>query len=315
MSVQVSVIIPMHKQNKMTIRCLELLLHQVSESLLYEIIVVDNNPTENSITDLRQMASRHSNLRILDEPIPGAGAARNTGINAAQGELLIFLDDDIYVLPDHIQQHWQFHLQQTVPHCLVVQVQDQATITDCSALQSYVRARQATTTRKPASTQSVGMYLAAGNFSIPRSFIKTIRFKANGRYQYFDETFIKRQDGELGYRLEKAGVSFFFSSQIQARHSQTYTRHSFIRRAYLSGYFLQKIFAKHSDARQTIPSKNTKSSTINRLLLIISKTVYPLGVLLRFWTPWLLHKAVGMQLLYHSNRGYQDAYYDRAPYP
>jgi glycosyltransferase involved in cell wall biosynthesis len=311
MSVQVSVIVPVCNQSEITIRCLELLLHQVTESLLYEVIVVDNNSTDNPIVDLRHLTTNHSHLRILAESVPGAGAARNTGIKAAQGELLIFLDDDIHVQPDHIQRHWQFHQRQTAHCCLVVQVQDHATFVDSSALQSYVRTRQATTAREPDLGQSVGIHLASGNFSIRRSVLETVRFEANGRLQYFDETFTKRQDGELGYRLEQAGVPLSFTSHIQAEHWQTYTRQSFMRRAYLSGYYLQKIFAKHPEAVQTVPSRNTTSPFMNRLLLIASKIVYPVGSFLQSRTTWLLHRAVGMQLLYHSNQGFQDAHYGR----
>jgi glycosyltransferase involved in cell wall biosynthesis len=311
MSVEVSVIVPVYNPGDAIGRCLQPLLEQLPESPSHELIVVDNNSSDNTAVTLQQLAPRYPQLRLLFESVPGAGAARNTGIKSAQGELLIFLDDDVHVQPDHIQRHWQFHQQQTAHCCLVVQVQDHATFVDSWALQSYVRARQATTAREPDLGQSVGIHLASGNFSIHRSTLEAIRFEANGRLQYFDETFTKRQDGELGYRLEQAGVPLSFTSHIQAEHWQTYTRQSFMRRAYLSGYYLQKIFAKHPEAVQTVPSKNTTSPFMNRLLLIASKIGYPVGSFLQSQTTWLLHRAVGMQLLYYSNQGFQDAYYGR----
>jgi GT2 family glycosyltransferase len=53
------------------------------------------------------MTSAHGNLKLLVQANAGVATARNHGAEAARGELLIFLDDDIIVFPDHVTRHLQ----------------------------------------------------------------------------------------------------------------------------------------------------------------------------------------------------------------
>ena len=56
----------------------------------YEVIVVDNASTDGT----REVVERVSNLKYVYEPTLGLSQARNTGLKAAQGEYLAYLDDD-----------------------------------------------------------------------------------------------------------------------------------------------------------------------------------------------------------------------------
>jgi len=63
-----------------------------------EIIVVDNNTSEELSTDLHAYCSALTDkLRYFREPSPGLSAARHRGAAEARGELLTFLDDDVEV--------------------------------------------------------------------------------------------------------------------------------------------------------------------------------------------------------------------------
>ena len=64
-----------------------------------EIIVVDNGSTDGTAALLHAQPD----IRILHHPVRGPGAARNRGIQAAQGELLAFLDADDTWHPEKIQ--------------------------------------------------------------------------------------------------------------------------------------------------------------------------------------------------------------------
>lgn len=86
----VSVIIPHLNQLDAAERCLASLARQTYPADRVEIILVDNG----SSVDLSGLAARHPELRILHEPRPGPGFARNRGAELARGELLLFIDAD-----------------------------------------------------------------------------------------------------------------------------------------------------------------------------------------------------------------------------
>lgn len=59
----------------------------------FEIIIVDNGSTDNTRTVVESRLG-NSRLKYIFEPILGLSVARNTGANAASGEILAYLDDD-----------------------------------------------------------------------------------------------------------------------------------------------------------------------------------------------------------------------------
>lgn len=61
-----------------------------------EILVVDDGSTDNSLDILRSFGKR---IRVITQANAGAAAARNTGLQAAQGEYIAFLDADDLWLP------------------------------------------------------------------------------------------------------------------------------------------------------------------------------------------------------------------------
>jgi glycosyltransferase involved in cell wall biosynthesis len=86
----VSVIVPMHNSAKYIERCLDSLLRQTYSPTRYEIIVVDNNSTDDS----GLLVAKYPRIRLLSEPKQGSYAARNCGVKAADGQFLAFTDAD-----------------------------------------------------------------------------------------------------------------------------------------------------------------------------------------------------------------------------
>lgn len=93
---KVSIVIPHLNQPEFLARCLDALAPQVEAMGGVEAIVVDNGsrvlPTE--------VCGRFDWVRLIQEPVPGPGPARNRGIATARAPLLAFIDADCVAHPD-----------------------------------------------------------------------------------------------------------------------------------------------------------------------------------------------------------------------
>ena len=88
----VSVIIPAYNAETFLAEAIDSVIAQEYPSL--EIIVVDDGSTDLTAGVARRYGSR---VRLLRQPNGGIGSARNTGVDAANGDLLAFLDaDDVW---------------------------------------------------------------------------------------------------------------------------------------------------------------------------------------------------------------------------
>lgn len=92
-----SVIIPYYKRGETFERCLDTVVSQEYENK--EIIVVDNHSQD----DVQQrIRARRAEIKLIELPENGgACAARNAGVHAATGDILVILDDDAGFLSSH----------------------------------------------------------------------------------------------------------------------------------------------------------------------------------------------------------------------
>lgn len=65
----------------------------------WEILVVDNASTDDTLDVAREFASRCARARVVEEPELGLSAARNTGVRHATGKIIAFADDDSFPDP------------------------------------------------------------------------------------------------------------------------------------------------------------------------------------------------------------------------
>jgi glycosyltransferase involved in cell wall biosynthesis len=94
--VQVSVLICTYNRSTSLRQTLESLARvRVPETLRSELLVVDNSSTDSTEQVVRSIALPNMTARYLREPRRGKGYAYNTGIAAAQGDILICTDDDV----------------------------------------------------------------------------------------------------------------------------------------------------------------------------------------------------------------------------
>lgn len=87
---RLSVIIPFYNARGTLSRCLDAILLQHYPRTEYEVIAVDNNSTDGSADLVRHFRD----VIVLQEGKSGAYAARNRGVAASRGEVLVFTDPD-----------------------------------------------------------------------------------------------------------------------------------------------------------------------------------------------------------------------------
>ncbi|WP_135302501.1 glycosyltransferase [Haloarcula amylovorans] len=99
----VSVIVPVYDDPEGVDRTLQALTEQTA-STPYEVLAVDNGSTDRTPAVVASYCRDHPDLveLLVEDEIQGSYAARNTGIEQANGEILAFIDADMRVEPTWI---------------------------------------------------------------------------------------------------------------------------------------------------------------------------------------------------------------------
>ena len=112
---KVSIIVPVYKAEAYLCRCVDSILAQSFTD--FELLLIDDAGPDRSGELCDQFAAKDKRIRVIHkEKNEGASAARNTGLDLATGEYIMFCDSD-----DAVSPHWISHLLQWAsPKTLVV---------------------------------------------------------------------------------------------------------------------------------------------------------------------------------------------------
>lgn len=95
---RLSVIIPVYNAEKTLSRCIDSLLEQIDEET--EIVLVNDGSQDGSGAICEGYARDFQNIKYISQQNNGVSAARNTGLDEARGEFVLFVDSDDYVTPE-----------------------------------------------------------------------------------------------------------------------------------------------------------------------------------------------------------------------
>lgn len=98
----ISVITPVYNAEKYLAECLGSILAQRMSD--FELLLIDDGSTDASGAICDRFAGQDSRIRVFHTSNQGVSAARNLGLDNAQGEFVVFIDSDDRVTPDHLQQ-------------------------------------------------------------------------------------------------------------------------------------------------------------------------------------------------------------------
>ena len=91
----VSVIVPVYNVEPFVYQCLESLTGQSQPNM--EIIIVDDGSMDGTPNIIKSFANQHESVSVITQENQGLSAARNTGMDAAQGEYIGFVNGDDWV--------------------------------------------------------------------------------------------------------------------------------------------------------------------------------------------------------------------------
>jgi len=194
--VRYSVVIATKDRRPFLERALETLAVQ-RDAPAFEVVVVDNGSRDGTGDVVRARASTSPYaLSLVDVPIPNRSAARNAGIRAARGAIVVFVDDDIALPERFIAAHARAH-DGVFPRAVSGPI--------INVAGSEVRP-------KPSFANYSGAFFCTCNVSVPRSALIAV----GG----FDETFDRYgwEDTELGLRLRGHDVRRRFAWDAYLYH-------------------------------------------------------------------------------------------------
>lgn len=182
----------------------------------FEVIVISDGSTDHTNEYLRTIETPLNLVPLLQEN-GGAAAARNSGIKTASGDLVLFLDDDVFPTPHLIAEHLRMHRAQTAH----VAVLGPMFTPEGFEMAPWVRWEQTMLEKQYAAMREGKWEPSArqfftGNTSLPRQCL----LDQGG----FDTQFRRAEDVELAYRLTAAGLKFVYHEKAVGYH---YAQRSF----------------------------------------------------------------------------------------
>lgn len=163
----------------------------------FEVIVVDNGSVDETPQVIDEAAQRVPFLlRRIAAPTPNRALARNRGIEAAQGAIVVFCDDDVFLPKGFLAAHAAAH-SDSRPRAVSGPILN---------VPSYVERPL------PGPANMSNAFFVTCNVSVPKDALDAV-----GR---FDETFdlYGWEDTELGLRLREAGVERYFAWDAYLYH-------------------------------------------------------------------------------------------------
>ncbi len=116
-----SVIVPTYNRSRVLYKCLRALEAQSCGAGEFEVLVSDDGSPDDTHGVVESFIARgRLQLRYLQQPNSGANAARNRAARAANGPLLLFINDDTIATPGMIAEHLSGHRDYSDPRVAVL---------------------------------------------------------------------------------------------------------------------------------------------------------------------------------------------------
>lgn len=199
MNTKISVITPTYNRSKILEKVLKALSAQNYPSSLWEVIVVDDGSTDDTPEVIKSL-NLPSSFTYIKLEKSGSARARNEGIRRAKGELIIFIDSDLIVIPSFLKEHIKSH-----------ELHDRVIVRG-PVIHTYNLENPFSAPKKIIDISRA--FFATGNTSVKKEYLLQAGL--------FDEDFTEYgwEDLELGIRLKKLGLKVVDNPEACGYHYQ-----------------------------------------------------------------------------------------------
>jgi glycosyltransferase involved in cell wall biosynthesis len=257
-----SIIIPTYNRKNLLEKCLNSLYEQDFNFKDFEIIIVDDGSIDGTEKVIRKHKKKNVlNIKYLKQENKGPASARNKGIAKAQGEVLIFIDDDIMPFNDLISKHYSAHKEKK--NALILgnffwhpEIVDKANKKFMNIIRSDILCCYSLMQDK----RILPWYLCY-------SMNMSVKKKDLGKERFDEKTFRENsvEDIELAYRLVKKGLRPYYYGKINSYHYKSYDKNSLRKQAIKTGKNLFYLYLKHKELGNNIRIPQIKTSDKNLL--------------------------------------------------
>lgn len=239
----ISVIVPVRNEESHIRATLDSLLAQTYPRDHFEVIVVDGHSSDRTEEVVRDVMKRDRVVRLLRNSRRLSSAARNVGVRASRGDVVLIIDGHCRVpRPDLL---W------TVAECF------EQSGADCLGRPQPLFDRENTVFQEAIAlarsswlghSQKSHIYGARRGYVSPVSVGCAYRRDVFDEIGYFDEGFDACEDVEFNYRVEQAGLVSFIDPRLAVAYSPRTSLSGFIRQMMRYGRGRCRFLRKHPEA-------------------------------------------------------------------
>jgi len=272
----VTVVVPAFNAAATLPLCLRGLAGQDYPRSAYEVIVVDDGSTDETAA-----VARAAGVRVISQVNQGPAAARNAGIAAAAGEIILFTDADCAPEADWIRQ-------------MVAPLAD----AEIAGVKGSYRTRQREVVARLAQCEFEERYdrlARRPTIDFVDSYAAAFRADVLRRAGGFDPAFphANNEDVDLSYRLARLGYRFVFNRRAVVYHRHVASWRGYIRLKIRRGYW--RIMALKMHPEKAVSDSYTPQLLKLQVLLAVAAAGAALAGIV--WRPGLALAAAALAAL------------------
>jgi succinoglycan biosynthesis protein ExoA len=278
----ISVIVPVRNEAACIRNTLAQLLHQDYPADRFEILVADGRSTDATRAIVAEIADRHPNVRLLDNPGLLSSAGRNRAVEAARGEIVLLIDGHCEVDRVNYLREVADAFRRSGADCL-----GRPQPLDVSRATTLQRAVAAARSSWLGHHPDSYIWAQDEGFVPPHSVAIAYRREVFDAIGPFDETFDACEDVEFNHRVGAAGLRCFFTPRVAARY---------VPRSTLGGLFRQ--MTRYGRGRVRLCRKHPETFRVRGFAPGAFVAGVLLGPLVAWLSPWLALLYGGTLALY-----------------